>query len=222
MTMIFGEGMEKWSSLSDISELKDAALKVVEEEQHTQAILSQLSKEEDQQHQVFIDDDNIMLPKDIGNIPTTSLTTISSINTSTSHKSNQKKSFTADNGVKYMWDDTIQDWVEDDTVSNSGSEDNEDDDEEEDDDYNDNQDHFRDGNNDRESNDHNTINPNNGKDKNQNQINNNNEKKRKRKKKKKDTTEWKESIGSKLWIYIQGLPSDITTDELKSHFSKVY
>lgn len=176
-TVVFGEGMEKWTPLSEVPELKEAAQKIAEEERKTQLVLN--SSEDSQ---IYIEDrfkelnDSIKPSKD----------------------ANDKKRFVADDGIKYMWDDDLQDWVEDDADSESDKSEEDDDEAVED----------------------NGAEGDPGK-KLISSSNEVSEKKRKRKKKKKDSSEWKDSVGSKYWIYIQNLPLDITVDELKAHFSKV-
>jgi hypothetical protein len=169
-TIVYGEGMEKWTPLSEVSELKEAAQKIAEEELQTQLIMNALPEEA---QQIFVEDEIKTLTEPLPSpvIPT----------------SLEKKRFVADNGVKYMWDNSTQDWVEDESFSQSESEE--------------------------ENEERNEVSEE-GKSENP-------EKKRKRKKKKKDTSEWKDSAGSKFWIYIENLPLDITLDEMKSHFSKV-
>jgi hypothetical protein len=168
---VYGEGMEKWTPLSEISELKEAAQKIAEEEQQTQIVLNSMPPAESQ---VFVEDE-VKLQTQYP--PTTA--------------GREKKRFVADSGVRYMWDDALQDWVEDETLSQSGSD-------EEDEEENEN-----DGEVDGKSTGDGT------------------EKKKKKKKKKRDTSEWKDLSGAKFWIYIENLPLDITSEELKAHFSKV-
>lgn len=173
-TSVYGEGMEKWAPLSEISELKEAAQKIAEEEQQTQLILNSLPPPESQ---VFIEDE-VKLPAQFPS--------------ATSER--EKKRFVADSGVRYMWDDALQDWVEDETLSQSGSDD-------EGEEENDNEGEIDEKNN--------------------SAAGDSTEKKRKKKKKKRDTSEWKDLAGAKFWIYVENLPLDVTSEELKAHFSKV-
>jgi HIV Tat-specific factor 1 len=167
-TIVYGEGMEKWTPLSEVSELKEAAQRVAEEELKTQLVMSAVPTEESH---VFVDDE---------------IKTLIEPFPSALPASHEKKRFVADNGVRYMWDEMAQDWVEDDSLSQSESE---------------------------EENEEKNEGDEEGKSE--------STEKRKRKKKKKDTSGWKDSVGSKFWIYIENLPLDITLDEMKAHFSKV-
>jgi hypothetical protein len=168
--------MQQWAPLSEISELKEAAQKIAEEEQQTQQILNSLPPEE---VQVFVEDDGVKLQTQYPSATT----------------DREKKRFVADDGVRYTWDDALQDWVEDDnTLSQSGSDDEWDEENE----------------NDGEVDAKNPLATDEGA-----------EKKKKRKKKKRDTSEWKDLAGAKFWIYIENLPLDVTSEELKAHFCKV-
>lgn len=205
--MVFGEGLDGWKRLMDVPELKEASVKAAQEEENTQAILTALPAEEEQ---VFVNDDGVM---------TGALSSMSS-----TAKSEDKKYFVADDGVRYAWDDAEQDWVEDDEPLDSDNETESqtdpalikgkkastggvgskegsgagsgarDDDE---------------GADGEECDEAGGV-P--GGDEKQ--------KRKRKKRKKKSGQEWN-AAASKLWVYISGLPLDITVDEMKAHFSKV-
>lgn len=105
-----------------------------------------------------------------------------------------QKSFRADNGLKYKWDEEEGDWVETDEESEEEEE------------------------VEIEEKDVATPQQSNG------LSTEEKEEKRKRKrkaKKKKAGDTWEENKKKNLWIYVTGLPTDITLEEIKNHFSKV-
>lgn len=118
LTLVYGDGMVEWSRLSDIPELKEAAAKIAEEEEAATQLLNAIP---DPEVQVFVQESN-PLPHHIGHVD------ISSSKTKRTHLDRDvgKKRFTADDGVKYTWDHDLQDWVIDESISESG--DDEDDD----------------------------------------------------------------------------------------------
>jgi hypothetical protein len=109
-----------------------------------------------------------------------------------------KRYFTADNGKRYVWDNAENDWVEDEGIL-SDSEDS-------------NEGAVIVGGGKSETN-VDKIGPG------SESVETANPKKRKKKNKQKNTS-WK-SNSDGLWIYVTGLPSDVTVEEIKSHFSKV-
>lgn len=174
LTLVYGSNLPNWVKLSDVPELKDAANKVAEEEEKTAELMNSMPTEEQQVYQ----GDDSTIPADV------------SFETITSSGKEGKKSFVADDGVKYMWDESEQDWVEDECQESESEGEAEDDD----------------------ISKEKTV-PDSSKE----DGKNNETRKRKRKKKKKD---WN-AASAKLWVYISGLPLDITVEELKEHFSKV-
>lgn len=128
-----------------------------------------------------------------------------------------KKSFVADDGARYKWDEEEQDWVVDDGDGDGdgdmeADEGNKEDDEESEGEYtakkrhldnsdDEDPDEFVSGQSAEGSATHLTEDP------------QKNKKKRKPRKKR--------HKGPNTWIYVDGLPADITIEEIKDHFSKV-
>jgi hypothetical protein len=113
-----------------------------------------------------------------------------------------KKYLTTDDGKRYVWDDEENDWVENEDASSS-SDDSDDENEDE-------------------------AAPGKGKEpvlasgeKDLQAPAEQSSRKRKKKKKSKKKTgdDWSNSNAS-LWVYVTGLPSDVTVEEVKAHFSK--
>ena len=109
-----------------------------------------------------------------------------------------KKVFRADDGTKYYWDDQEGDWVVDERICNGDDEDEGGDDEGDDsnDDY------------EEKLSTHKNKDATNSKN-NDTTVHNSNKRKRKKHKK-----------GANNWVYITGLPLDLTIEELKAHFVK--
>jgi hypothetical protein len=193
-TMVFGEGLEGWKQLMDVPELKEASVKAAQEEENTQAILTALPAQEEQ---VFVNEDGVMS----GVLDTLSEAV----------KAGDKKYFVADDGVRYAWDDGEQDWVEDDEPLESENESE--------------SSQTGPGGHQKgkkpaaagvgEKGDTEEVEGEGGEEAEEKQ-------KRKRKKRKKKSGQDWNAAASKLWVYISGLPLDITVDEMKAHFSKVH
>lgn len=180
LTMICEENNRgKYQQLATIDCLREAISKIAQEEEAAELALNSVNTTDVSNDQfTFHSDDFSQQPA----IPDNFFKKL---------KSNEvtKKSFIADDGIRYKWDDTEQDWLED---SDQESEDERNNDESEDDEED------EPINQSSENNQTNEI---------------NNDKKRKRKKKTKK--------GPNTWIYVNGLPNDMTEDEMKAHFSKV-
>jgi HIV Tat-specific factor 1 len=112
-----------------------------------------------------------------------------------------KKSFVADDGVRYMWDEAEQTWIEDDDQEDR------DDDDEDDDDDDDEEGHTQGG-----------PGGNRGSivlDQTDTSVPDEKKKRKKRKQRR------PKKQAANMWVYITGLPADTTLDEIKAHFSKV-
>eukprot|EP01038_Epipyxis_sp_PR26KG_P012008 gene12008-16076_t len=193
LSLVFTNGMEQWEKIGSIPTLKQEILKInMEEEALALARLASHSDEVRTVKELDVND---------------SSNTFSEV---------LKKSFIADNGLKYYWDNAEQDWVEDDGENDVNDED--------DTNINDNKDDSDeiegfDSSKKRkavmisitthqESEKDNEANDEDNNDSQQQQVK---RKRGKAKGKKKPTT----------WVYVSGLPPDITSDEIMSHFSKV-
>ena len=171
LTVVYDQHVNKWVPLGEIPVLK--------------AVMQQITAEEDIEKGCDIPDSEKVFEdaEDIPAIP------------QEMHQRKTKRSFQADDGKHFVWDNEENEWVEDENPSGS-----EDSDEEEA--------------------------PNAGKkahesvDTSEEQAADTQATGQKRKRKKKKKSGWKENA-SGLWIYVTGLPSDVTAEELKSHFSKV-
>jgi hypothetical protein len=112
------------------------------------------------------------------------------------------KNFVADDGTKYKWDEEEQDWVVDDEAS-----------QEEDMDGGDNgKRKHDDSDSDNEDDEEEDGNAQQSGEKSDNVGDGREKKKRKKRKKQKQAN---------TWVYVSGLPPDVTFEELKEHFSKV-
>ena len=187
LTLVFDQNRNAWVQLGHVPELKQVMHQLMEEEEQRVTLENKVAESD----QVFAEDPSIpVIPDEMKQAGASRGT---------------KRSFQADNGKHFVWDDAENDWVEDENPSSSGESEDE--------------------------------------DAHQKQGKNGDSKKvvgatsaevgggegdvaqdekaaaRKKKKKKKKAT-WNDNA-SGLWIYVTGLPSDVTAEELKSHFSKV-
>ena len=227
----------EWKKLSDVDVLKQAILQMTAEEEAAEAAANAIAQQSETTQQVyFIDEDDTTPQASFAQYQAAmaakqaALAAISGGNNQSKSSDNvgqvplgSKKAFRADSGVKYQWDDVENDWVEcenddgDDeeevaepvkvvakvaSSSSSSSKkrppltddangDDDDDGEDEDD---------ADGTTGATSESSATgqVAP-----------------KRKRNKKK------KKKAAPTFWLYVSGLPKDVTMEEIKEHFSKV-
>lgn len=117
-----------------------------------------------------------------------------------------QKRFRADNGTKYVWDDEEDCWVQDEDASERSDDERNDNEESDDDELQDFVSNIKSSS---------SNNLNNGDHNNADGAPAAETQKRKRKQKKKN-----KKVPNN-WIYISGLPSNITVEEIKSHFCKV-
>lgn len=134
MTLVFNGDIGEWKPISEIPELKAAILKQTEEEEAAQAALEAMTRAQNEDQgksiQVFADFD------DDGPTPAQAYMEMlaerykESENGSKEEKleadgvikSKQRRAFTADNGIRYCWDDDENDWIEDDAETEDDSE----------------------------------------------------------------------------------------------------
>ena len=202
LTLVYSnDHCKEWTKLSEVSYLKEYIQKSIsnDDDDNDSSKLPRITNQNtvtnfDIQAQTFnLDDDYLDQPV----YPFQVKKPVSSSSSSV------KKVFTADDGLKYLWDEEEQDWVEYD--GDSGEEEEEEDNDDDDDDK------------DERKRDKKKVTFNNN-DKNDDTTkavpldnNDNKQKKRKRKNKK----------GPNTWVYVTGLPADVTIEEIQSHFGKV-
>lgn len=111
MSLVYGGGLTEWKQVSEVPELKNEMMKINQEEQAAEeaaAAAAAAASSIDVQHQIFAfnSEDDIIPPYSMP-VQTEKPTESSSSSTNPS-----KKSFVADNGIRYGWDEEEQDWVE--------------------------------------------------------------------------------------------------------------
>ena len=228
LTLIYGGDCLEWKKLSSIPVLNDVMTKIAAEEENKRLAFIQSQNEvETKQQQKFLDSDSYdnnnnninPYPTDIANYSNDNA--VSSGIAGSSSTSN-KKSFIADNGISYVWDDVENDWIEAD----------------DDDDVDDNNDDHDDmsgmkaktGTDDSKAHlqkrKHNADDDDGDDDdqcvgKETTDTDNHSKEKEKEKEKKKRRNKKKHKKLPSTWVYITGLPPDVSVEELKDHFSKV-
>lgn len=194
LSLVFHPVQNAWVQLGEVPELKQVMQTLAEEEDMRAALTNPVAESD----QVYVDNDGEEIPAIPDDMHQKGLKI---------DKALPKRSFTADDGKCFVWDDAENDWVEDENPSGSEPSDNED-----------------------------------GSWKKKKQadasgtasdcleadcdgpsaVDETEDEKaatRKRKKKKKSGS-WKDNAAG-LWVYVTGLPADVTVEELKAHFSKV-
>jgi len=203
LTLVYSnDHCKEWTKLSEVSYLKEYIQKSIsnDDDDDDNSKLPRITNQNtvtnfDIQAQTFNLDDEYL------DQPVYPFQTKKPVSASSS--SSVKKVFTADDGLKYLWDEEEQDWVEYD--GDSGDEDEEEDNDDDDDDKDERKrDKKKVSFNDNDKNDDTTKAV-------PSDNNDNKQKKRKRKNKK----------GPNTWVYVTGLPADVTTEEIQSHFGKV-
>jgi hypothetical protein len=192
LTMIFGGGLTEWTKVSDVPELKEEIRKMGEEEEKAEA-MQHSSIQISEEDQVFVSQPG-----------TTSEQDAAVITHDPSKK--EKKSFVSDEGERYKWDEEEQEWVADDDMEIEGEGDTE------------NEGHRKDRKRssvdaemeeESDEEEHDTA----GVKEESEKANEKPKRKRSKKKKKK---------GPNTWVYVSGLPANVTEEEMKDHFSKVF
>lgn len=211
----------EWKKLSEIQVLKDEMQKIVLEEEAAATALASI----DQSQQIFVSTtvDGDLEVVNSGQKEENSIL----LKDKFEDRKNHRRTFVADNGIHYIWDDVENDWVED---ENPEVDDTEDDEDQEDElkfssstssliksikkrplQVTSGQD-GGDGDDDGETDRDNDLESGQGATE-ERESGTAQKAKRKRKKKK--------PIGPNLWVYITGLPFDVTVDEVQAHFAKV-
>lgn len=192
LTMVYTSDMTQWQKISEVSELKEEMAKIAAEEEAAEAALKSVP-------QIHEDDQVYMGGDEESSIQAASREYF---------EQHKPKHFVADNGTRYKWDDEEKDWVVDDGADDFNedeeggnikrkldqAEESEEEDLSDEDAPTDNNSNKAEGNN------------------NNNQTANKEKRKRRKKKKQKLPN---------TWIYVTGLPADVTFEELRAHFSKV-
>jgi len=219
LTLIYGGDCLEWKKLSSIPILNDAMMKIATEEENKRLAFIQSQNEVETKQQIFVDSDSYDNNSNNINPYSIDIANYSNDNAvpcSSSSNSSSKKSFVADNGISYVWDDVENDWIE------------ADDDDDDVDDYND--DHYdksdvkaKTGTDDPKAHAHKRKHDADADVQSEGKatIDNDDHPKDKDKEKKKRRNKKKHKKLPSTWVYITGLPPDVTVEELKDHFSKV-
>ena len=193
LTMVRDDTADNWKELMNVPELKEASVKAAREEEAAHAVMNMVPTESEvAEGGDALDAHFSQLVGGVGG----------------GDEGEGGKCFVADDGVRYKWDKEENGWVEDDEPAESDNEENgcadkassrplrgghvPDEDEGEDE----------------------------GEGEGAGEGGEEGPKRKRKKRKKKGNQEWNASA-SKMWVYIAGLPLDVTVDELKAHFSKV-
>jgi len=218
-----GDSTTEWRKVSEVEVLKKELAKIATEEENMRLAFLKAEDDKDIQKQVFVEDFDpskaFPIPKEM--LARSAASAAAAAAAQEDSASADPKVYIADNGQRYVWDDEEQDWVEDETgedandqsapvaASTKSSElpkkrklDNVSGNTNPDDDSGDEGEEL-----DTVGNSNNKTDPNSG-----NGGDNKPKKKRSKKKSKK---------GPNTWVYITGLPPDVTAQEIKEHFSKV-
>jgi len=221
LTLVFNPSLEGWTKVSDVAVLKKEIQKIAFEEEIASQVVNSIPVS-DQTFEFNMEDiDEGVQTK----FPTSDPTPKPSGEDDSAKKNLQ--AFRADNGVRYIWDEIEQEWVED--PNQEESEDEEEGDDVEDDDENGAEEykHMTANGGDNVEAGPSTQNKHNNRNGTANHVVSSgvgdgetslqseapSRKKRKRKNKKAPV--------ANHWVYVTGLPPDVTVDEVKEHFSKV-
>ena len=204
MSLVFScaGDMTEWKPISEVPELKAEVVKIAMEEQASEAAM-QFSESNNEIKKLLVFDmygDSVERPT-----PTLGVEVASSM---------ERKSFVADNGIRYCWDEGEQDWVEDDgeievdepepEKSKGTKRDLEMDESDSEDEDNHEGEDTKQQKGDLKA-----------------ESKGSSDEKKEEEKKKRKNRKKKKRKGPNHWIYITGLPKDITFEEVKNHFSKV-
>ena len=180
MTLVFSASLGEWRPLHEVEVLRESLLRLRAEEEEKEAA-ERRAREIDSTQQVFVvDEEGLQRLVERRNAQSTA-------------KLVEKKTFVANDGLRYAWDEDEQGWVEDDNASED-EEHQEEEDEESDEDPGRTEAHPSTSNAEAAAADQ--------------------RKKRKRKQR-------RPRKNQAHWVYITGLPYDVTVEEVKAHFSKV-
>jgi RNA recognition motif-containing protein len=204
LTLVYSSAIGEWKKMSEVDSLKEAISKVAKEEEAAEAAAKVLAEQSDQSQQVYFFDEEagmqaMLPPKSVNLDGKTSSTGV-------------KKSFTADNGVHYQWDDAENDWVE---CENYESDDDEEEEENKTKNY---KKKTEKPTKSKRKNDDEEEDEEDDEDDDNKATEKNSDVKQTRKRKKRQK---KVNAGPNCWVYVSGLPRDITEEELKNHFSKL-
>ena len=248
LTLVYGGDAStatEWKKISEIEVLKKEMAKIAEEEENTRLAFLKTEKDYEQENQVFVADvipPNTMHYGDdgmsAGVLQSSSRAAAGGAASTTDGDGEDVRTYVADNGKKYVWDEEENGWVEAEEEDSDSAKDgnnssskastataiadkkrklqtmqksaNKSDvkgaevnsDEEEDDDEDTAMESGEDGE---------------GK----NTIKTTESASTEVKPKKKKRSKKKAKKGPNTWVYIAGLPADVTADEIKEHFSKV-
>lgn len=213
LTLVFTSELENWKKLSEVEELRDEMRKIAEEEERRE----EMANAYDEQNQVFVSDPLEINPQIY--FPPQETAKENNLQA----ENNDTKYLETDNGSKYRWDDVEQDWVEVDPedeatfmTQEQGDDDEDiDDDLDDEDNENENESQNTELRKKRKISDQDPVSEKEGEE-NVNNVNKETEKKPKKRRNKR-----KKHKGPNTWVYIGGLPENITMEEIKDHFSRV-
>jgi len=215
MSLVFScsGDMTEWKPISEVPQLKNEVTKMAQEEEAAEKAMQFVENEENTKQLIFDSSTG-----DFEELLKTTTQTNSNTSKVETTEVTEKKSFQADDGIRYCWDEKEQDWVEDDNEDELGVQGNES--KVADQQMNGSKRAIEHGDSD-EDQEEDEVDP----------VNESkavistesaaipavsegekaNKKKRKKRKKK----------GPNNWVYVTGLPKDLTLEEVKAHFSKV-
>lgn len=227
--MVYREGMNQWQRIAEVQELKEAMNKLTMEEEAAEKAAA-VVQENESVNQVFFDPDGDQPAFNYDEFKKAAEAGRSTTNknSSTSSSTNKQlninkepiKTFTADDGAQLKWDEATQEWIEysDDIKASNNSSNNLTSnnnkkrsmhDSDSDNDEFDDVDHTSTSN--LNNSNTTTATSNNNDDSNPTAADTKVKRKRSNKKKR----------GPNNWVYVTGLPADVTYDEVFAHFSKV-
>jgi len=215
-----GDSTTEWRKVSEVQVLKNELAKIAAEEENMRLAFLKAEDTSDAQNQVFVQEFD---PAKAFPIPKEMLarSAASAAAAAAEGATADQKIYVADNGQRYVWDDEEEDWVEEehpsttiDEKNTAGASDAAKDTKKRKLQANKNPDDDSDEEDADEKAESNIDSTKTGSNSTSNSNNSNNKPKKKRSKK-------KSKKGPNTWVYVTGLPPDVTLQELKDHFSKV-
>ena len=210
-----GDSTTEWRKVSEVQVLKNELAKIAIEEENMRLAFLKTENENEIEKQVFVEDFDpskaFPIPKEM--LERSATSTAAAASSAPTEESGDQKVYIADNGQRYVWDDEEDDWVEEDAseaiasastsqtaVSAAIT-----------------------GNNKRKGPPGKSSENKNPDDDSEEEGEDNGVEGDKTEvlKPKKKRSKKKAKKGPNTWVYITGLPPDITVQELKDHFSKV-
>lgn len=203
LTLVYCGNMTEWKKVAEVPSLKIEMAKIAADEESARLAFAKPSIE-DQQKQVFVDDHSSNFVASTSCLFAENRQNVIS---------GERKTFVADNGQLYMWDEQEDSWVEADKETTEMFNI-----EQSDDNISTNAGNKRKATDDHEDIVEDDVDGDDNKGNNSTGVSEETCNKKQQPKKKKKS---KKKKGPNTWIYVTGLPPDISTLEIKDHFSKV-